>query len=312
MARIRTIKPEFFHSKSTARVSRDARLTFAGLWTVADDEGRFRGDERILAGALWSNDDDITHVEVAAHLKELEHEDMICRYELGGREYVHVVHWAEHQRINRPTPSRLPACPLHDGQGDSVSPPGGLSEDSVRTHGALKRNQVPEVGSRKEEVGKRRSSKHLVNSTAPVQEALVVTPAGATESETPTSFDKFWETYPRRVGKQAAKAAWSKAAKRTQAQTIVDGARRYAADPNLPEPKFIPHPATWLNQGRWEDEPCAPRAGTQPKTSGSVTDARVQDAMQRIVRMQAAERAATDTPRPPPALPPRSRPPARP
>ena len=41
MARIRYIKPEFFDSEQVASVSLGARLLFAGLWTVADREGRF-------------------------------------------------------------------------------------------------------------------------------------------------------------------------------------------------------------------------------------------------------------------------------
>jgi len=42
MARIRTIKPEFPHSESMGRVSRDARLLFVMLFTIVDDEGRAR------------------------------------------------------------------------------------------------------------------------------------------------------------------------------------------------------------------------------------------------------------------------------
>ena len=42
MGRIRTIKPEFPQSESMGRVSRDARLTFILLWTMADDAGRLR------------------------------------------------------------------------------------------------------------------------------------------------------------------------------------------------------------------------------------------------------------------------------
>ncbi len=46
MARIRSIKPEFPQSESMGNVSRDARLTFIQLWTLADDSGRLRGSSR--------------------------------------------------------------------------------------------------------------------------------------------------------------------------------------------------------------------------------------------------------------------------
>jgi hypothetical protein len=73
------------------------------------------------------------------------------------------------------------------------------------------------------------------------------------------SFGEFWQVYPRKVGKRAARAAFERAARRASVEEILDGARRFAADPNLPETRFIPHPTTWLNQDRWADEPLPPR-----------------------------------------------------
>lgn len=72
------------------------------------------------------------------------------------------------------------------------------------------------------------------------------------------AFDTFWETYPRKAGKQRAQAAWAKALKTATAQEIIDGARAFASDPNR-EPQFTPHPTTWLNAGRWEDDPLPAR-----------------------------------------------------
>ena len=82
------------------------------------------------------------------------------------------------------------------------------------------------------------------------------------------SFDEFWAVYPRRAGKQAAAAKWEQLAKKgVDLGAVMAGARRFAADPNLPEVTFIPHPITWLNQGRWEDDPLPPREGTRPSPS---------------------------------------------
>ncbi len=72
-------------------------------------------------------------------------------------------------------------------------------------------------------------------------------------------FEEFWVIYPRKVGRAAARAKFVSLAKVTDVAKILDGARRYANDPNLPEKQFIPYPTTWLNQGRWEDEPLPPR-----------------------------------------------------
>lgn len=72
-------------------------------------------------------------------------------------------------------------------------------------------------------------------------------------------FDEFWQVYPRRVGKVAARKSWAKAITAADPDLIVAAAQRYSADPNrLPE--YTAHPATWLNQGRWDDDPLPPRS----------------------------------------------------
>ena len=76
-----------------------------------------------------------------------------------------------------------------------------------------------------------------------------------------TPFVAFWNAYPRKVAKRAAEAAWEKAIRDASPEEIIAGAQRYNDDPNR-HPSFTPHPATWLNQGRWADEPLPPRPTT--------------------------------------------------
>jgi hypothetical protein len=76
-------------------------------------------------------------------------------------------------------------------------------------------------------------------------------------------FVAFYTDYPRHVGRQAARRAWDRAVRTVDPFTIIDGARRFAADPNR-DPQYTPHPATWLNAGRWEDEPLPPRGIAAP------------------------------------------------
>ena len=69
-----------------------------------------------------------------------------------------------------------------------------------------------------------------------------------------TSFDSFWNVYPIKVGKATAMKSWVKAIKRGTSEIIIEGARRYAEDPNR-DPAFTAHPSTWLNGDRWLDSP---------------------------------------------------------
>lgn len=108
MARIRTIKPEFPHSESMGRVSRDARLAFVLLWTLADDSGRLRGNSRMLASLLFPYDDDAPKL-MDEWLKELDCEKCINRYQVDGQSYIEICNWLNHQKIDKPTPSKIPA-----------------------------------------------------------------------------------------------------------------------------------------------------------------------------------------------------------
>lgn len=78
------------------------------------------------------------------------------------------------------------------------------------------------------------------------------------QSEIERAFTEFWQSYPRRVGKSAAKKAFAKAYQ-VAGDVVIMGAVRFASDPNLPPAQFVPHPVTWLNQGRWDDEPLPER-----------------------------------------------------
>lgn len=59
MARIRTIKPEFWQHPKVMRVSRDARLLFLGLLNEVDDEGRMRWSAKRVAGVVFPGDEDV-------------------------------------------------------------------------------------------------------------------------------------------------------------------------------------------------------------------------------------------------------------
>jgi len=107
MARIRSIKPEFPQSESIGRLSRDARLLFILLWTIADDSGITRGSSRMLASLLYPYDEDSPKL-LDGWLSELDRESCIARYAVEGQTYLKILNWNKHQRIDKPTPSKFP------------------------------------------------------------------------------------------------------------------------------------------------------------------------------------------------------------
>jgi hypothetical protein len=90
-----------------------------------------------------------------------------------------------------------------------------------------------------------------------------------------TPFDLFWKMYPLKVGKGAAKKAWDKAVEEADPDLIINGAVQYARDPNR-HPSYTAHPSTWLNAGRWADDPLPPREiSPEEKKAQEVESARL-------------------------------------
>ena len=153
MARIRTIKPEFPQSESMGNVSRDARLTFLQLWTIADDEGRLRGNSRMLASLLFPYDDDAPAL-IDEWLFELEREGCIQRYKVASQNYIQICNWLIHQKIDKPSKSKIPAFDessrtLANPRENSSLDQGsrikdlGVDQGSVEPYGSVNSGEMP-------------------------------------------------------------------------------------------------------------------------------------------------------------------------
>lgn len=92
----------------------------------------------------------------------------------------------------------------------------------------------------------------------------------AEQSMLAAGFDEFWTAYPRHTAKATAVAAWPAAVRSAGSmREVIDGALRYAADPNR-VPGFTAHAATWLRAERWNDDPLPARAGGPPANAARV------------------------------------------
>lgn len=112
MARIRTVKPEFFRHEGLFDAERESglplRLAFAGLWTVCDREGRFKWKPRELKLDVLPHD----AVDMDAVLAALAKHGFVRRYEAEGKAYGFVPSWRDHQFVNqRESQSVIPAPP---------------------------------------------------------------------------------------------------------------------------------------------------------------------------------------------------------
>lgn len=139
MARIRTIKPELPHSPTLKRVSRETRLCFVLLWTLADDAGRARGGSRLLASLLYPYDDDaVDHMET--WLSDLAGIGAIRRYVIDGEEYLDIPGWLKHQKIDKPSAAKYPEFVESSRPLASIrepSPPEGKGEEGKGREGSV-------------------------------------------------------------------------------------------------------------------------------------------------------------------------------
>lgn len=120
-ARIRSVKPEMWESERLGRRSALARLTFVGLISLADDEGRGRANRMFLFGRIHPYALDISPEQFASALEELGSltdqerqagkRPMVIFYQAAGDEFYFLPGWFDHQKIDRPSESTLPPPP---------------------------------------------------------------------------------------------------------------------------------------------------------------------------------------------------------
>jgi hypothetical protein len=93
MARSRNIKPGFFHNEELAEIEFAGRLLFAGLWCLADREGRLEDRPKRIKAELFPYDE----VDVERLLNQLFKHNFIIRYQVGDKKYISIPTFLVHQ-----------------------------------------------------------------------------------------------------------------------------------------------------------------------------------------------------------------------
>jgi hypothetical protein len=106
MARIRTIKPEFWGDEKMAPLSAVDRLVFLGLISMADDAGRTVDNIKTVDGFIFPETDESSRDSLA----NLASTGRIIRYTSeSGQKLIQVANWLRHQKVDRPSRYVLPA-----------------------------------------------------------------------------------------------------------------------------------------------------------------------------------------------------------
>lgn len=216
------------------------------LWTIADDDGRARANSRMLASLLFPYDDDAPRL-IHEWLFELEREHCIKLYSVDGNAYLQIEKWLTHQKIDRATPSRLPA-PLANAREESRK---------------LATDLVPSI-----------LDQDLGPNTLPADAGGVPIPKPKVQKTTdyPQEFEQFWKAYdpPKNATKPDALKSWQRSADvrppLTELLASVAAYRSWIAAESRKrkDPYPIKHPATWLNKRGWESFLASARSAPDP------------------------------------------------
>jgi len=238
MARIRSVKPEFWDSPDTARASLRCRLFYIAMWNWADDWGIGDANAGRLVSFAFPNDDDISAADYPTLRREVSECYGVDFYEVAGRQFYAIPTWETHQRTEKKARRSNPGpedadTPGNTRESNRPTLSGGLSDTQPRIPARGK----GEVGSGKGEVG----SKDLSTSGERSPDVLAL-------------FAEAWKHWPKQTKEAPALAKFKTAAKSTDATKLAADIARFGdAYEETTIVKWTPSLDVWLNQKRWTE-----------------------------------------------------------
>lgn len=229
---------------SGGKLGEFCQVLFPLIVANTDDFGRMDGDAFTIKNVVLPSSKR-QEEEFEQALVLMAKARLITRYTVEGSNFLQVNKFDEHQpNLHKRTKSRFPEIPESPGTSENYRP--NLIESNLRES---KGTQNPEE-----------------NLTEPPQAA----------DHDRSSFEVFWMKYPKKVGKDDARKAWQQ--KRPDLAAVLSALSSQAEWLAREGGKYTPNPSTWLNQGRWQDEP--------PKTGAVVSTTTQQNLLNRERAME--------------------------
>lgn len=148
MARIRTIKPQFWGDVEISNLSIAARYMAIGLVSMADDDGRFIATLNAIGGYVFPHDD-LTTKQLAKWRDEIAASGFATFYNVGGKQFGCIPNYRRHQRISKPQASPLPppcAEPFpHPSRNHSAASRGTIPQGNGMEWNGMEKDDGSEV-----------------------------------------------------------------------------------------------------------------------------------------------------------------------
>ena len=219
------------------RLSVGARLLYFDLGMRADDDGAVEAFAVMRTCGVGEN---ALQELIDGGFLVLLNDDQVC----------YITHWHENNKIRTDRYRRGLYYDLIPGHApdDQGAPDGQPSDNQLTTKCQPTDNQM----TAQERIGKDRKGKDRQDNTEPVRQGQ--------------DFERFWEAYPRKAGKEEARRAFQRVDVPVGVLVDAISVQRKSAQWQKEGGRYIPFPANWLNQRRWEDQP--PGAGQPPPLPG--------------------------------------------
>lgn len=234
MARIRTIKPEFWTDERLSALPEATHLLAAALLNHSDDEGYFNANHALIKAACSPiREPSVTIPESLERLAGVGYLSFGAGSD--GRHYGRIVNFHKHQKVNRPSPSRIK--PLVTSFTGSRNGQGPLTEPSLAEQGTGNREQGTICG---DDATASEGSENG-SGTAPCY---------------PQAFEEFWLAYPTRGGRKRGKGTclgiWRQAIRAADRRSLVEAAKHYAASDESTR-GYARDPQRFLAKDWWRD-----------------------------------------------------------
>ena len=218
----RIIKESICTSDSVDQLSWFEEVLFYRLIVNCDDFGRFDGRTAVIKNRLFPLKDNLTIKSVETAINKLASAGLVALYVFEGKSYLYLPTWNEHQTI-RAKRSKYPE-------------PENICKQMISDASKCSRNPIQ-------------------SNPNPIQSESESESESNTRNALESAFDAFWAVYPKKTGKEAARKAFKKIPKSAHSLLVpAVEAQKKSRQWMEENGRFIPNPATWLNQGRWEDE----------------------------------------------------------
>lgn len=223
MARIRTIKPEFWTDEEIVELDYEHRLLFIGLWNFADDQGFFTDRPKRIKMQIFPGD----NVDVEGALDTLWRAGLLTLYGSDEGRIWRITNWERHQRVSNPSRERYSLSDLRE------HPRPGVSVQSTLESYPAEGREGKEGKEGNKGANSRESTPNL--------------------PEHDEQFTRFLQTHPNINNPTTTYKAWVEATKHEQPERIIECAANYRAHTQRErtEPRYIKRSANWLNERAW-------------------------------------------------------------